>query len=134
MGKVFDFRTSEGGCLAIIDYPSLRVAPADLQKHNIMLTKRKKIKILFDYPLHRPATLTFANSKGFTYRKFFSCVYAGYQKIYKEEGLDPGHIPGMWNRMPSNGKYGIWGHDLSDLVLTGCREVKPGVFELHIDS
>jgi hypothetical protein len=134
MGKSFTFRTEEGGCLQVDEYPNLKVAPSCLQKHSMLLTKKKKIQILFDYPLQRPATLTFSDSKGFTYRRFFACVYAGYKKIYKEEGPDPGHIPGMYNRMPSNGKYGIWGHDLSNLVLTGCREIKPGVFELHIDS
>ncbi len=40
----------------------------------------------------------------------------------------------MLNRKRSNGKYGIWGHDIDDLYLEGATEVKPGEFELAIGS
>jgi hypothetical protein len=43
-----------------------------------------------------------------------------YEYIYAaEEKADgnPGHIPGMLNRQASEGPYGIWGHDFSDLYF-----------------
>ena len=43
-----------------------------------------------------------------------------YEHIYAEEEKavgDPGHIPGMLNRQASEGPYGIWGHDFSDLYF-----------------
>lgn len=43
-----------------------------------------------------------------------------YEQIYAAEedsAGNPGHIPGTLNRMKSNGSYGIWGHDFSDLYF-----------------
>ena len=45
---------------------------------------------------------------------------ADYEHIYAAEEKaagDPGHIPGMLNRQASEGPYGIWGHDFSDLYF-----------------
>ncbi|KAN0027197.1 hypothetical protein ACTFIU_009884 [Dictyostelium citrinum] len=49
-----------------------------------------------------------------------------FQYIYEEEEKEvgnPGHIPGLLNRDTSHGRYGVWGHDLSDLVYNGFSEV-----------
>lgn len=46
-----------------------------------------------------------------------------YQCIYADEtrtsSIAVGHMPGMMNRNETNGKYGIWGHELGDLVISG---------------
>ena len=47
---------------------------------------------------------------------------------------DPGHIQGMLNRESSDGPYGIWGHDIGDLVLGGVTDNGDGTFDLSIDS
>jgi hypothetical protein len=47
-----------------------------------------------------------------------------YERIYSEEASDvpdPGLIPGMLNRDYSNGRHGIWGHDLEDLFFEGIE-------------
>lgn len=49
---------------------------------------------------------------------------ADYERIYKEEDAAVGptkNIPGMLNRASSNGPYGIWGHDISDLYFEGVN-------------
>jgi hypothetical protein len=49
-----------------------------------------------------------------------------YQTVYaleEEEDGDPGHISGMLNRAKSNGPFGIWGHDITDLVYNGGSTV-----------
>jgi cytidylate kinase len=50
---------------------------------------------------------------------------ADYKRIYREEDADVGeptkHIPGMLNREESKGRYGIWGHDIDDLVFEEVR-------------
>ncbi|KAM9984719.1 hypothetical protein ACTFIY_009162 [Dictyostelium cf. discoideum] len=64
-----------------------------------------------------------------------------FQFIYEEEEKEvgnPGHIQGMLNRGVSHGRYGIWGHDLSDLVYNGFSDVliyKDFIFcEFRVDS
>lgn len=48
-------------------------------------------------------------------------VRSAYEEIYKEEeessSVTPGLIPNMYNRNRTNGKFGIWGHGINDLVL-----------------
>jgi len=132
---IFQAAKEENGfrpCFGVAEFPDL--LPSSLENHNKILTRRQKITIVFDYPMNTSAKFTYTSKNGFTYRSFFKCVYGGYKKIYKEEGPNPGMIPGMWNRRPTHGKYGIWGHVITDLVLTSATEVKPGIFTLGIDS
>lgn len=126
----------EGYAQDVGSYPCARVAEfgeVELVDAKKPVTKRKQITIQFDYPLHKPTSLVFKSKRGFTLKDLFRCVYVGYNKIYREEGVAP-MIPGMYNRQTSNGKYGIWGHIMEDLYLEGMREVKPGKFELSIGS
>lgn len=53
---------------------------------------------------------------------FVKAFCEAYQEIYTIEeestkGTEPGHLPGMYNRNTTDGCFGIWGHDLEDLVL-----------------
>jgi hypothetical protein len=82
-------------------------------------------------------TFEFENENGFKALDFLRCVHEGYTRIYQEEESavgDPGLIPGMSNRAPSSGPYGIWGHYMEDLVFEGAVETGPGEFELMIGS
>jgi hypothetical protein len=58
--------------------------------------------------------------------------------MYAEEdetsGGNPGHIPGMLNRNTSEGKYGIWGHDIGDLLLCSAYVDDSGKITLGVDS
>lgn len=55
-----------------------------------------------------------------------------YDKIYKEEeettSVEVGH------RNQTNGKYGIWGHDIGDLVFEGVVVYDNGTIEFLIGS
>ena len=117
-------------CYRVEEFPDAN----ELINSDQVITRRKTITIRFDYPLTNKTSLTFKRKDGFTVKDFFRCVYQGYKKIYKEEGEDPGMIQGMFNRQTSHGKYGIWGHVMSDLYLEGAWETKPGVFKLSIGS
>ncbi len=61
-----------------------------------------------------------------------------YKKIYDEENksttISPGYIPGMMNRNKTNGKYGIWGHDLGDLVFEGIEIYDNGTIDFFVGS
>jgi hypothetical protein len=74
------------------------------------------------YPLSNPFKGKFkVGKRGLSREKLVEKVIASYNHIYATEdgdvGAKTGNIPGMLNRARSNGRYGIWGHDMSDLML-----------------
>lgn len=79
------------------------------------------------------------NGAFFTRADLARAVAARYCAIYAEEEestkVEPGYIPGMLNRNRTNGRYGIWGHDIGDLLLhTVEHDPVTGVYTLGIDS
>lgn len=105
---------------------------------------QSSIKVLIDYPLQHPVTVTLKspNRKYFTRAKLIRTVAQAYQKVYREEAKTATtpeektyQERGLIHRAPTDGKYGIYGHVLGDLVLhevTYDSELK--VFMLGIDS
>ncbi len=105
----------------------------------------KKVQLIIDYPLKKPASFELVNEKGFTRRDLILAIQEKYKQVYKEEEESAATktIPmnsreGLSNRNETNGKYGIWGHDLTDLYLTDVEVYKDskGVVSLilYIDS
>jgi len=85
-----------------------------------LVIQEEKITIEFRYPLSVKVYMEFESKRGFTNMDLFRCVYEGYKKIYDEEEAeagDPGIYEKLYNRKPSQGKYGIWGHYMNDLFL-----------------
>lgn len=102
-----------------------------------IVTDSPEITIVFSYPLKSKFELKFTNDGNFTRKDFWRAVYEGYLKIYGEEDTAVGptdNIPGMCNRAPSEGPYGIWGHHIDDLYLEGVREISSNKFELSMGS
>ena len=88
------------------------------------------IVIKFTYPLSGEFLFTFKSKKGFTRRKLVELICFTYQKIYDEENGTSkvkeqsyaeasGGTSSLMNRVETDGKYGIWGHCIGDLVLEG---------------
>ena len=82
--------------------------------------------LILDYPLHNEVTfpISATSPQGFTRAELARKVADLYKRVYEEEAQTSkiAVIPleerkGLINRNETNGKYGIWGHDLSDLVL-----------------
>lgn len=93
-----------------------------------IIIKQTTINIIFDYPLNNPATFEFKNEKGFNRIDLILLISKKYHEIYKEEenSAKTKTIPldkrtGIINRNETDGKYGIWGHDLADLDLSGIE-------------
>lgn len=110
----------------------------DCPPNEVILPANKEYTLIIDYPVSVPYKVKFkTKSKGITRLQFADLVCREYHKMYKEEdktsGGDPGHIAGMYNRERSEGKYGIWGHDIGDLVLVNA-EVKGRTISLGVDS
>ncbi len=82
--------------------------------------------LIIDYPLKNPARFTIEPGKnGISRKEFVWLVNEKYREIYDEEE-QTSHIKTipqkerkqLLNRNETDGKYSIWGHDLSDLALT----------------
>lgn len=78
----------------------------------------------FTYPLSVTASFPHELTADMTGEDLLVLARGDYERIYREEEAavgNPGHIPGMLNRAPSPGPYGIWGHDFSDLYFEGIE-------------
>jgi len=105
----------------------------------VVLPPKQEYTLVIDYPTSTPYKAKIkTGKKGMTRIQLADKICKHYRKMYAEEdatsGGDTGHIPGMLNRMPSEGKYGIWGHDIGDLVLCSATVKKNGEIHLGVDS
>lgn len=124
------------------DSPYISLANPDedlkyLQNPNEFVIHETKIKIRYDYPLKGKHVFEYENTQGFTRKELALLISSQYHEIYEKEEAEvgnPGYIPGMLNRKASHGPYGIWGHDLGDLVLHTVEKGKDGIYNLGIDS
>ena len=81
--------------------------------------------VVLDYPLHNESTFPINASapSGFTRAEIVRKIADLYKKVYEEEArtskipVTPPEQRKSYNRNETNGKYGIWGHDLGDLEL-----------------
>lgn len=106
----------------------------------IKIQKSPTITFTIDYPLTKPkrVTITHEDGSGWTTGELVDAIRVEYKKIYEEElgviGKHPGYIGHSMNRKRSNGPYGIWGHDMTDLQLEGITQIGPGVWQLNMAS
>ena len=70
---------------------------------NMKVISDTEISIKFDYPCDE-TIFTYKNPDGFTKIALLKCIWKGYDRIYK-----------------SSDKYGVWGHDLTDLMIEGIK-------------
>jgi len=96
--------------------------------------KRKVIEdsdifIEYSYPIRHPYTLSYHSRGGFCREQLIHIITSQYKQMYAEEEKTVRHKPvipmdqrglltyNIMNRNETDGKYGIWGHDLEDLWL-----------------
>jgi hypothetical protein len=129
-----------------IELENLNESIKYLDKPDEIVLDFKEVELEIDYPLNEiyKGKLT-TSSKGFTRKELIEEISKRYHQIYEEEEATAKTktIPrekrkGLINRNETDGKYGIWGHDLSDLFMTGIDvyKTKEGkiVLRLGIDS
>lgn len=117
-----------------------------LEKNEIVLPINSAILII-DYPLNKPIEIIIKpnSPEGFTRENLIRLVSGEYNRIYleEEESAKTKTIPvdkreGIINRNQTDGKYGIWGHDIDDLDLSSIivHKLKNGLvkLELYIES
>jgi hypothetical protein len=134
----------------LLDDPSEAIE--DLQGADEEVVAKPTIRVLYSYPFGTAGPSApeqefggwifeeaAPNGRSFTRADLVRAVSARYHQIYAEEeatsAVAPQYIPGMLNRAPTNGKYQIWGHTLSDLALRSVAyDAAADLYALGIDS
>lgn len=90
------------------------------------------------YPLSGTFRFPISNPGGWTYDNLIRAICKTYIRIYREEEEtmdEPLQSSGqLVNRPASNGKYGIWGHHLSDLGLGDITISNDGIVNVSVES
>lgn len=92
----------------------------------------KDIFLIISYPLTNTAIVQLkmggVQGVSVTPAMMLYLYTAAYQLVYKIEDEDAGgktgNIGNMLNRATSSGRFGIWGHHISDLVYNGLGNLK----------
>lgn len=121
--KTIDLKDYPSG---IIPYASIEKADADIPKlvnKNHVVIYDTAINVIIDYPVNNPYKFHLTSSTGFTTAMLLKAISEHYYLLYAEEEKTatiktlPMKDRKMYNRNETNGKYGIWGHDIGDLLL-----------------
>lgn len=97
----------------------------------ILARNVKDIYAIITYPLSTRASIHFHlenDGVDVTYPLLLYLHTCAYQLVYQLEdddvGKPTGNIKGMFNREKSDGRFGIWGHHIDDLVYSGNSKVE----------
>jgi hypothetical protein len=146
--KVTDPKTIKGGSATS---PYIQLADptkdlANLEDAAAIVLPCREIIVVADYPLADEFEFKLVSDAptGFTRAEIARKISTLYQEIYaKEERTTKTPVvplekrKGLINRNATDGEYGIWGHDLRDLVLGRIRPEAHGDMvhvRLQIDS
>jgi len=122
--KTTDLKTYSDG---VIPWASIGKPEKDfptLIDRDIIVIDENKITIIIDYPLTHEYRFDMVSNNGFTRVQLLKEISKQYYNIYDEEEksatiktVPPKDRTTTYNRNQTNGKYGIWGHDISDMDL-----------------
>jgi hypothetical protein len=93
-----------------------------------------ELRVHFMYPLNKPQTFSALNENGWTEKTFVEFVRETYTRIYREEGEAGSEYANLYNRVATDGPYGIWGHDYCDLHLMKADRMDDGVWHIWVES
>ena len=121
-----DLKNFEDGIIPRISIENAKDELKNLIDADKIILPYKTVKIIIDYPLNVPAIFDITTTgEGFTRKQLITEISEKYHEIYEaeESSATTKTIPkdkrtGLINRNQTDGKYGIWGHDISDLDLS----------------
>lgn len=149
---LFEIKTTDQEVASDGVIPWISIENADKEVSNLIgkdeiVLKEQVVDLTIDYPLENVITVELRSDKknGFTRAELILKISAEYKRIYREEEISAKEktIPieereGVVNRNTTDGKYGIWGHDLGDLALSEIivhkKSGKKTRLELYIES
>jgi len=121
--KTNDLANFEDGKIPWIRIDSPQIEIQNLIDKDETVIKESNVIVFVDYPLTNTYTFELTSPKGFTRTQLIYEISKQYYQLYDEEertaktktlSLEQRTI---YNRNRTDGKYGIWGHDIGDLVL-----------------
>ncbi|MEX0598023.1 MAG: hypothetical protein WD512_16160, partial [Candidatus Paceibacterota bacterium] len=125
-GKCENYGKPQDAIIHIASYDDKYLKDEKILNQSEIVIKDKKIKIEFDYPLNGTFYFDFVSKKGYTRKQLIAAICDTYRKIYQEEydtaennKIVDQERTGLLNRPSTNGKYGVWGHDIGDLMIEG---------------
>lgn len=100
------------------------------KEHTLREIITTKFKCQISYPLSNPVEFKMEKEGGLTLKEILKGLSEEYNRIYEEEDESTklkvetisersGGESMLINRANTDGKYGIWGHDIGDLVFEG---------------
>jgi hypothetical protein len=135
----------EDGFIPWADLEKPKTDLPNLDKKDEIIINEKQVKIIIDYPLTNQYEFILQSDKGFTRGQLLMEISKHYYLLYEEEEKTATlkTIPidkraTMYNRNETNGKYGIWGHDIADMDISeiSVYKTKKGeiIVTLNIES
>jgi len=120
-GRCSVYGTIEDTCVGICP---LELAELGLYNPAEIVIADTSYTMTITYPLTNPLTKKFESTNGFTRIQVLVNIISTYIDIYQAEAkttvkeiIPETERSMLKNRNETNGTYGIWGHDLSDLVI-----------------
>ena len=121
-----DLKTFEDGFIPWISIDNPKAELKYLVDADKIILPFTTAKIIIDYPLNFPADFEISTTgQGFSRKQLILEISERYHEIYKleESTATTKTIPldkrkGLINRNQTDGKFGVWGHDISDLDLS----------------
>lgn len=121
--KTDNLEDSKDGIIPSIRIDSPQVEIKSLIGKDEVVISEKELTVIVDYPLSSNYRFTLISKNGFTREQLINEISKHYYQLYDEEEKTatiktvPMQQRKVFNRNQTNGKYGIWGHDIGDLVL-----------------
>ena len=105
-----------------------------------IVIENSELTLNIDYPLNKPAKFILKSpSSCFTKKQLIIEISKKYKEIYLEEEktaktktIPINEREGIINRNETDGKYGIWGHDIGDLDLSSIEVYKTDQGKIEI--
>jgi hypothetical protein len=114
----------KNGVIPYIEIGKSEKEISNLIGRNEIVIKETEIEVILDYPLDNPFVGVLRAKEGFTREMLIQEISSRYRAIYEEEErtatiktIPMDKRTEMYNRNQTDGKYGIWGHDIADLVV-----------------
>jgi hypothetical protein len=110
-----------------------------LDNKELVLPSNKEYILKIDYPLSTSAKFKVkSGKKGITRGKLVSLIRKYYQLVYDIEDspkkITPARIKNLVDKTMIDERFGIWGHDIGDLMLVNAEVSEKNVITLGVDS
>ncbi|MBC3873975.1 hypothetical protein [Undibacterium flavidum] len=114
----------------IVPWASIKNSEVDSKR--LIDSTRKVISeseatVIIDYPVRKPVNFKITSKDGFTRGDLLRRIGQIYRQMYRDEEASSTikTVPidkrkGLINRNATDGKYGIWGHDIDDLDISSA--------------